>query len=462
LGILLRFIPEFSEIEGKVHYDLYHVHPVDVHSLLALEELERLKMGHYQNEFPLLTSLIKEIEKPEVLYLTALLHDIGKGREGNHSILGAEMIKAIGNRMGFSTEETGLMEFLVSHHLFMLEIAFRRDLHDEGAIMLFVNEVESLNRLKMLWKDTLLMELFLKASHFLEKGEGYQPSLRRDEVIKKLEESLPAEAVAQYAEDLPTRYLSCYSWKEISGHLQMARSLERESLLAKWEIEEGSRAKVTVCTKDRYGLFSKIAGSMFINRLNILEAQIHTWGNGVALDTFRVEDATREAERRLQQFKKDLESILNGTISLKDLLTQRKEPNGLQKKVIPGVAAEVKINNQDSDFYTIVEITGEDRMGILYDITQALTDYGGNIHFARISTLGNRIVDVFYVQDNLGDKLEGKEGEAEANGGLVEGGHAPALGAERAGEEDGRKEADGIPNQRGEEDEVDVEKKAAR
>jgi [protein-PII] uridylyltransferase len=427
LGFLSRFIPEFSEIEGKVHYDLYHVHPVDVHSLLALDELERLRRGHYQNQFPLLSSLIKEIEKPAVLYLTALLHDIGKGKEGNHSIAGAALVKVIGNRMGLSAEEINLMEFLVSRHLFMLETAFRRDLHDEGAIMLFVNEVGTLEQLKMLylltfadvkavgpeawthWKDTLLMELFLKASHFLKKGEGRQPSLRKEEVIKKLEESLPPETVAQFAEDLPTRYLSCYSWKEISDHIRMARSLEKESLLAKWEVEEGSRAKVTVCTKDRYGLIFKIAGSMFVNRLNILEAQIHTWGNGVALDTFRVEDATREAERRLQQFTKDMESVLSGAISLKDLIAQRKESNGLQKKVIPGVAAEVKINNEDSDFYTIIEIIGEDRMGILYEITQALTDYGCNIHFSRVSTLGNRIVDVFYVQDTWGDKLEGKD-----------------------------------------------------
>ena len=427
LGFLTHYIPEFSEIEGKVHYDLYHVHPVDVHSLLALEEMERLWKGDYQDKYPLLTSLIREIEKPEVLYLTALLHDIGKGKEGNHSLTGKEMVKVIAKRMGLSSEEIGLMEFLVSRHLFMLETALRRDLHDEGAMVRFANEAENLLRLKMLylltfadvkavgpeawthWKDSLLMELFMKTSRVLEKGEDTQPSLKRDEIIRKLEESLPPDVVAQVVEDLPTRYLSCFSWKEIVEHIELGRSLEKESLFATWEIDEGTRAKVTTCTKNRYGLFFKIAGSMFVNRLNILEAQIHTWGNGVALDTFRVEDTTGEAERHLQQFKKDLEAILSGSLSLKDLLSQRKESNGLKKKVIPAVAAEVTVNNRGSDFYTLIEISGEDRMGILYEITQTLTDHGCDIHFARISTLGNRLLDVFYVQDTWGEKLEAKE-----------------------------------------------------
>jgi [protein-PII] uridylyltransferase len=427
LGFLTHYIPEFSEIEGKVHYDLYHVHPVDVHSLLALEEMERLWTGHYQESYPLLTSLIREIEKPEILFLTALLHDIGKGREGNHSLTGKGIIRGIAGRMGLSSQEINLMEFLVSRHLFMLETAFRRDLHDEGAMVQFASEVESLLQLKMLylltfadikavgpeawthWKESLLMELFMKASRVLDKGQDVRPTMKRDEIVRKLEESLPPEVVAQVVEDLPARYLSCFSWKEIAGHIELARSLEKEPLFVTWEVEEGVRARVTVCTKNRYGLFFKIAGSMFINRLNVLEAQIHTWGNGVALDTFRVEDTTGEAERHLQQFRKDLESILGGSLSLKDLFSQRKESNGLKKRVIPAVPAEVTVHNAGSDYYTLIEISGEDRMGILYEITQALTDHGCDIHFARISTLGNRLLDVFYVQDTWGEKLEGKE-----------------------------------------------------
>jgi [protein-PII] uridylyltransferase len=186
----------------------------------------------------------------------------------------------------------------------------------------------------------------------------------------------------------------------------MARSLEKESLLVEWETKEGTRAKVTLCTKDRYGLFSKIAGSMFTTRLNILEAQIHTWGNGVVLDIFFVEDLTRDVERRLQQFKINLKEILSGMTSVKTLLSQKTGANNIKPKVIPKVLAEVKIDNQNSDFYTIVEVIGEDRVGILYEITQALTDHGCDIHFARVSTLGNRVVDVFYIQDTWGEKIE--------------------------------------------------------
>ena len=291
------------------------------------------------------------------------------------------MGKRIAIRMGLSLEEKELIEFLVSHHLFMLETAFRRDLHDEQVILRFANEVKNLNQLKMLylltfadikavgpeawtsWKNTLLMELFLKTSHFFEKGAVARPFLKGDEILPKLQEFLSPEIFSEYVDHLPDRYLSCYAFEEIAHHIEMARLIEKELLLVDWEIEKKTQAKVTVCTKDRYGLFSKITGSMFLNRLNILEAQIHTWENGIALDTFWVEDVTEEIERRLSQFKKDLKEILSGEAPLKDLLTKRNKSNGIKQKVIPKVSGEIKINNQDSDFYTIVEVSGEDRTG---------------------------------------------------------------------------------------------------
>jgi [protein-PII] uridylyltransferase len=228
-------------------------------------------------------------------------------------------------------------------------------------------------------------------------------------MIDRLKKCLSPEIVFDYVEHLPDRYLSCYSLEEITHHIELARSIEKELLIVEWKIEKEIQARVTICTKDRYGLFSKMTGSMFLNRLNVLEAQIHTWENGIALDTFWIEDVTKDTERRLQQFKKNLKDILSGEVPLRDLLSKRNELNGIKRKVIPRVPGEVKINNQDSDFYTIIEVTGEDRLGILYEITDALTDHGCDIHFARISTLGNRIVDVFYVQDEWGEKIEEKQ-----------------------------------------------------
>jgi [protein-PII] uridylyltransferase len=427
LGFLSCYIPEFSEIEGKVHYDLYHVHPIDIHSLLAVEELEKVGRGVYQKDYALLTSLIQELEKPEILLLTALLHDIGKGTEGDHSVIGAEIVRQIARRMGLPKEDRDLMGFLVSHHLFMLETAFRRDLHDEQTVFNFANTVKNLTQLRMLylltfadvravgpeawtsWKDSLLTELFLKTSRLFETRENTQVSQKRFETIKRLTEYLHLKKIPEYTEHLPARYLSCYGWGEIAHHIEMALSLEQEPLFVRWTLESGRLAKVILCTKDSYGLFSKIAGSMFLNRLNILEAQIHTWGNGVALDTFYVEDVTEEVERRLHHFKRDVDEILNGKSTMKELFSKKGESKPNQQKIIPGVVAEIKVNNRDSDFYTIIEITGEDRLGILYEITQALTDHGCNISFARISTLGNRIVDVFYVQNEWGEKIVEKQ-----------------------------------------------------
>jgi [protein-PII] uridylyltransferase len=334
LGFLSRYIPEFSEVEGKVHYDLYHVHPVDSHSLLAVEELEKLKRGLYETEYPLLTSLIRELEKPGILFLAALLHDIGKGKGGNHSLVGAEWVERIGTRMGLAAEDKDSMVFLVSHHLSMIETAFRRNLQEEQVISHFAQKVKNLNQLKMLylltfadiravgpeawtaWKNTLLMELFLKTAHFFERGAVAEPFLKGDEILQKLRESLSPEIISEYADRLPDRYLSSYSSAEIARHIQMARSVEKEILLVEWEIEKEIQAKVTVCTKDRYGLFSKMTGSMFLNRLNILQAQIHTWEDGTALDTFWVEDGTKDIERRLQHFEKDLRKVIIGEVPL--------------------------------------------------------------------------------------------------------------------------------------------------
>ncbi len=252
LGFLSRYIPEFSEIEGKVHYDLYHVHPVDVHSIFAVEELEALKTSTGSKQHPLLASLIREIEKPEILLLSALLHDIGKGRESDHSLIGEEMAKGIGARMGLSKEEKDLMAFLVSRHLFMLETAFRRDLQDEQPVLNFSKKIRNLNRLKMLylltfadikavapeawtsWKDSLLMELFLKTSQFFKKDENTEVSEKENGTITKLREYLHLKRISEYEEHLPARYLSCYGWGEIAHHIEMACSLDKESLFVRW------------------------------------------------------------------------------------------------------------------------------------------------------------------------------------------------------------------------------------
>ncbi len=427
MGLLSRYIPEFTGVEGKVHYDLYHVHPIDHHTLLALGELMRLKEGTFQREYPLLTSLMKKLERPEILFLSVLLHDIGKGREGHHALTGAEMAKQIGKRMGLPLDDIDLLVFLIRHHLLMCETAFRRDLHDEQAISIFTSKVQKPLQLKMLylltfadikavgpeawtsWKNSLLMELFIRTSHLLEKAKEPQVNFKRSERLLRLEQWVPPEILSCYAESLPDRYLATHSPEEVSSHIRMAEHLKDESAVVGWNSGAERRVRVTICTKDRYGLFAKIAGTMFLNRLNILEAQIHTWGNGIALDTFYVEDPTGEIERRLEQFQKELNEILRGETTWQSLLSQKRESAWEQKKVVPKVSGEVRVNNQDSDFYTIVEITGEDRLGILYEITQALTDFGCDIHFARVSTLGNRIMDVFYVQNGWGEKIVERE-----------------------------------------------------
>src|SRR4030042_2601917 len=181
------------------------------------------------------------------------------------SLNGAEMVKRTGDRMGLSVEDNELIGFLVSHHLLMVETALRRDLHDEQVILRFANEVKNLNRLKMLclltfadvkavgpeawtsWKNTLIMELFLKASHFFEKGAVARPLLKAEEMVKTLERSLSPEIFSEYSEHLPDRYLSCNSSSEIARNIEMARSIEKELLLVDRALVKETKAKGTVC-----------------------------------------------------------------------------------------------------------------------------------------------------------------------------------------------------------------------
>jgi len=432
-GFLRKFLPEFERVYCHVQYDRYHIYPVDVHSFYTIRELEDLGRADPTIPSPLLKDLIQEIRDPGILRLAALLHDLGKGEGSTHALRGEKIASSIGQRLQLSPERIEVLCFLVREHLTFFEIAQRRDLSDENLIFRFAQTVGESERLKMLyllcyadlravgpsawtvWKDTLMRELFLKTLHLLEKGEGLEKEAQsrrvriQNEVMDLLIGQMAPPRVSEYLISIPSRHYAVHDSRAIAQQILMAERLKAEGVILEGErkVEEGCD-EIVVVAPDAPGLFAKISGVMTANHLNILSAQISTWENGVAVDLFRVYNLLEDdlfAPGRWQKLNDTLQQVLQGEVSVRSLLQGVSfplfhAPRGRRKDT------RVEVNNGDSDFYTLIEVYTFDRPGLLYTITQKLFEMGFNIASARISTKVDQVVDVFYVQDLTGAKIE--------------------------------------------------------
>jgi [protein-PII] uridylyltransferase len=431
-GFLSRFLEEFERVHCQVQYDRYHIYPVDVHSLYAVREIEDLEKKDKTDE-AVLKEVMGEIRDPALLKMAALLHDLGKGEGSPHAIEGERIAASIGQRLSLSPARIADLCFLVREHLSFVEIAHRRDLNDENLIFRFARTVESGERLKMLyllcvadlravgpaawtvWKDTLMRELFLKTIHLLEKGEGMGKELQEQtiqtqrEIMDLLLGQVPAPKISEYLVSISNRHYAGFNSRAIGQQILMAEKLkdQRVALEGEAKPEEGCE-EITVVARDEPGLFAKISGVLTANYLNILSAQISTWENGVAVDTFRVQDLIDESlfePRRWDKIRRNLEQVLRGEEQVNSLVGGMKVP--LFQKYSPSrKPTRVQVDNDASDFYTIIEVYTYDRPGLLYRITQKLFTMELSIAMARISTKADQVVDVFYVQDLSGSKVE--------------------------------------------------------
>jgi [protein-PII] uridylyltransferase len=431
-GFLARFLPEFERVHCQVQYDRYHIYPVDVHSLYGVREIEALeKLPPAAGS--ILREVVGEIRDPGLLKLAALFHDLGKGEGSPHALEGEKIAAFVGERLGLSAPRIADLRFLVREHLNFVEIAHRRDLNDENLILRFAGSVGTGERLKMLyllcvadlravgpaswsaWKDALMRELFLKTLHLLEKGEGMGREIQdrtlrlQSEVMELLRGQVPPPRVSACLASIPPRHYAVYEAREIGRQILMAERLREEKTVLEGEEkpEEGCD-ELTVAAEDEPGLFAKISGVLTANHLNILSAEISTWESGVAVDSFRVQNLIDEPlfePRRWGKLQRDLERVLKGEVSVETLVESTTAP--LFQKFSPSRReTRVRVDNESSDFYTILEVYTHDRPGLLYRATRKLFDVGLSIAMARISTKVDQVVDVFYVQDLSGSKIE--------------------------------------------------------
>jgi [protein-PII] uridylyltransferase len=435
LKFLNAFFPEYRKIYCKVQFDLYHIYTVDIHSLFAVEEIEKLWAGDYAEEHPLLTEVAKSIEKPELLLLAILFHDIGKGSGKDHSQRGAEMVPTIARRLRLNREDSQRLQFLVHHHLQMANISQRRDLQDLRMIAQFAAEMGMSETLKMLylltfadikavgpdvwtdWKGGLLRDLYEKAYDVLEKQGFYQEM--RSEKVRNRKRKVRTALLSEYPEhrervmravnSLNDHYLMSYRSAQIIPHMRLA--LDRFNDTLNLHVEHNPVAgytEVTLVTVDCPGLFSYIAGVLAANSINILGAQIHTRKTGAVLDILQVTNAVGEIVDKPQKWERveeDLSKVIEGRVRIEELVTKCKQPSYLTPKKRPRFPNTIEFDNEVSAKYTVIDIYATDKVGLLYDITSTFNELGLYIAVSKIATKVDQVADVFYVQDIFGQKI---------------------------------------------------------
>lgn len=431
-GFLDAFIPEFSAVRYRVQHDVYHLYTVDEHLLRTVRMLHRMENDDDESLASLgLGSLFRPLQHRRILYLAGLLHDIGKGQGKNHATRGAELVRGIAERLGLDGDETDLLGFLVEQHLLLADTAQKRDLMDEKPILNCAVKIGDRDRLKMLylltiadsratgpgawsaWKASLLRELFQKVDRLLLRGDWQREDLgKRSEEVQKavlaLSDSSSRPALERWLDRLSYRYLLSQPPQAIIDHYRMEVQLGERPLVLEAKLKEGEMWQVTVATRDRPGLFAIITGVLWVRALNVLSADIFTRESGIALDVLLVERLPDplHPEELWKKVESDLLLSLQDRTHLERLLAEKRRPSLLQQRCLPRKEDRVVLDEEASDFYTIIEVYTWDRPGVLHAITDTLFQLELTIQLAKISTPGAQVADVFYVTDLSGNKLK--------------------------------------------------------
>ncbi len=419
---LETFIPEFAPLRYRTQYDTYHIYTVDEHLLRTVKEMHALREGEYASLFE------KDIDE-KVLFLGALLHDIGKGEGKGHALKGARMVKELGKRFFFNPDQIEMLSFLVENHLLLAEIALKRDLEDEKPVEICVSRVGSLGKLYMLflltiadsmatgprvwnnWRKSLLEELFIKVENFLRQKEfmGEEVSLeietRKREVIALAGEH--RGDIEKWLEDVSIKYLLSNSPEEIYSHFVLEKELSsRDVVLEVKPMDSGLWQFIIVC-RDHPRLFDYISGVLWVNGINVLSADVYTRRYGVAVDIIKVENIPDpfRIEEFCRRIETQIQGLISGKVSLENLYKNIPSYSGLNSYPVIRKKDKVVIDEEASDFYTVIEVYTWERPGVLHVISRVLHEFDLNIRLAKITTPGAQVVDVFYVTDRDGGKI---------------------------------------------------------
>lgn len=430
LDLLARYLPEWRDVRCRPQRDPYHRFTVDAHLTHTLRATGRLLAGVGEADDPVQAEAVKQlVARPDAVLLGALLHDIGKTGEGAHVPVGARVVRRVLDRIRLDDARRALVEAMVSLHLLLPDTATRRDLSDENLVIDVAASVGSPERLAALyllakadaeatgpaawtpWRRTLIRELVAKVQHVLERGEmGEELAGRLADRVDRIRELLAAEPPADveaFLRRMPRAYLLAVSPERAARHFAtiVPPVGAREARAVHLEGIRPATYELLVVAQDRPGLLSWIAGALALAGLSILTAQVFTTDDGVAVDLFEVEGVWEPevGEHRWREFRQTLRRAIDGTVSLEHRVEEKRRWYAPRVASVPVTVA---VQNDASDFATVIEVGAPDRLGLLYDITRTFADEGLDVHLAKVATYQGRVVDAFYVRDALGRKLE--------------------------------------------------------
>lgn len=428
-GVFGRFVPDFGRVIAQMQFDMYHHYTVDEHTIRAIGLLAQIEKGEARLDHPLASEVVSKVASRRVLYVATLLHDIAKGRRGDHSVLGADVAMKLCPRLGMSAAETELVAWLVRWHLLMSATAFKRDLADYKTIADFVNTVQSQERLRLLllltivdiravgpgvwnsWKRQLLGDLFVSAEEMLRLGHKTHGRAERIIAKKKAVGALLKERdalIGTVGKQLGDAYWIAEPEDIIALNLQQMDTALGEplSVEAHWYPARGATL-VTVLAADHPGLFYRIAGGIHLAGGNIIDARIHTARNGTAVDNFLVQDPLgrplNEASQ-IARLKNAIADALANRVKLQPQLAAR--PLARPRADAFDVRPIVIFDNKASNRFTVIEVGARDRPALLSALARTLFEARLVVHSAHIATYGERAVDTFYVTDVLGEKID--------------------------------------------------------
>ncbi|MGB3315339.1 MAG: [protein-PII] uridylyltransferase [Albidovulum sp.] len=431
LGVLSAFIPEFEPIVAMMQFNVYHSYTVDEHTIQTISTLAQIERKELIEELPLSSSILEEGVNRRVLYVALLLHDIGKGRPEDHSILGAQIARKVAPRLGLNAEECETVEWLVRYHLFMSDMAQKRDIADPRTVRDFAKVVKTRKRLDLLtvltvcdirgvgpntwnnWKAMLLRRLYAETTDALEAG---LETVNRDKRLNEAKRGLRERLTGWEAKDIRKETARHYGpyWQGLSTDThgvfaKLLRDIPDDAIRIDIKPDPDHDAtRACFALADHPGIFSRLAGALALVGANVVDARTYTSKDGYATAVFWVQDAEGHPYEaaRLPRLRAMIEKTLKGEVVARDALKDRDKIKKRERQF--QFPTHVTFDNEGSEIYTIVEVDTRDRPGLLYDLTRTLAANNIYIASAVIATYGAQVVDTFYVKDMFGLKLQTK------------------------------------------------------
>ncbi len=428
LGVIGTFIPEFQAIVAMMQFNMYHHYTVDEHTIQCISTLAQIEDGQLVEDLPVASGILERGVNRRVLFVALLLHDIGKGRPEDHSILGEQIAERLCPRLGLDPAESETVCWLVRHHLLMSDVAQKRDLSDPRTARDFANLVQSRTRLKLMtvltvcdirgvgpgvwnnWKAQLIRDLYHATRAALTSGTDDGAQTRRaDDARDALAAALKSWKPEKLQPELDRHYPAYWQGLDTEAHVMIARLLskvEPGSIISDFKQDKDRDAtRAIFAMEDHPGIFSRLSGALALVGANVVDAKTYTSSDGFATSVFWIQDGNERPyeQSRLKRLGAMVDKALKGTVVARDALKDRDKIKKRERDFI--VPTEITFDNEGSEIYTIIEVDTRDRPGLLYDLTRTIS--GSNIYIASavIATYGVQAVDVFYVKDMFGLKL---------------------------------------------------------